>query len=495
MSVGISGDESISGSGSTNSSSVNTNYSQQQLQQQQQQRPLSQQVKHAEVPQWMRLFTAPTCCLIFGILLSPKFLVLALVYALVSARPLYYCLQLQQQQSRQTSNTKNYSNANANANTNATFDQQQQQQQERQVQEQLDAALDIHRSLTFQFAMMAACLWLYEHSRLLCTPSSKNNSNADPDAIVHQAFDMAKRLVQWEHAVGLAIEPSLQGFVWNYLPFLVTLSNAYYAVFHFVAPLGVMARLIVHRQDRNYELRAGFFIMLFLALILFGMVPTMPPRLMPSYKLEYLDAQQIPALSASDAQLLEPYWNIIDTMKQGETLYDKLHKEGGNPYAAMPSMHTGWALWSCLTWLKTIETGNASARSRKYQRLCAIGHVVSMVLVIMITGNHFWLDAAAGATCVLIGRVLAQKLVAFFTRDNGVVARVLLRCRHNQRVALVVTLVSTYLISGVDGSSSNYNKLRSDDGDGDVYDDLLKSDASFSRSTSSDTNFSRIEVV
>ena len=139
---------------------------------------------------------------------------------------------------------------------------------------------------------------------------------------------------------------------------------------------------------------------------------------MPSYNEEYIEKGQI-NLTEEDSQLLAPYWNIVDTMKQKETLYDKLHKEGGNPYAAMPSMHTGWALWSCLTWIATVDC-DMNSWNEKVQKCLAIAHPVCMVLVIIVTGNHFWLDAVAGATCAMIGKALAHILVQSLVsmRDN-----------------------------------------------------------------------------
>ena len=444
----------------------------------QRQPPTTVEVKTSDIPPWMRLLIPPVGCFLLGVLLSPKFLVMALVYALVSARPLYCCARLQNLKKTYSSSDHEYIRV--------------------RTQQDIDSALQVHRDLTLQFAMMAVCLWLYEHSRLLCSSSNSNNQQGDDShAVVHQAFDMARSLVQWEHAVGLAIEPTLQGFLWNHCQWIIVLANAYYAVFHFVVPFGVMARLIVYRKDPRYEFRAGFFIMLFLALILFNLVPTMPPRLMASYKMEYIDTQQV-TLSEGDATILEPYWNIIDTMKQGETLYDKLHKEGGNPYAAMPSMHTGWALWSCLTWIGTIDA-NGSLRSRQIQRTLAIGHVVCMVLVIIVTGNHFWLDAAAGATCVMIGRVLAHRLIEWVVRDNSLMSRLFQRWRHSSWAATLERYSGGLLSSSQhsimnNSSSSNNNKWR----DEDEYDDELNislTASTTSQSPSSHDGASGISMV
>lgn len=470
-----------------------------------QQQPAPVQVKTAEIPPYVRLLAAPICCAILGLLVSPKFLVLALVYALVSARPLYCCVRLMKKQkslapvlsadpqkllmtSRNNQNSGAFSQDGHKSNNNGSKGNHS---MERRAVVIVETALRIHRDLTLQFSMMAACLWLYEHSRLVYSPKNNSNNSDDPDLIVHQAFDMAKRLVMWEHAVGLAIEPSLQGWVWNHAQFMILLANGYYAVLHFVAPLGIMARLIVYHMDPRWEHRAGFFIMLFLALIIFGLVPTMPPRLMPGYKFEYLDAQIMPTpLTDQEASVLEPYWNIIDTMKQGDTLYDKLHKEGGNPYAAMPSMHTGWALWSCLTWLSTIDP-NSSDRSRLIQRTMAIGHVVCMVLVIIVTGNHFWLDAVAGATCVSIGRVLAYWLIGWIFEENGIVSRFYQRWRHSSYLAAIKILYYQTLGSSKSQSDIDNMKWRGED----VYDEQELTSSLTASISSSPSSCDGIPVV
>lgn len=341
----------------------------------------------SEIPHWLRLLASPAAALLLGIFITPKFLVLALVYFLTALRPLYACFL----STRNNNNKEDYP---------------------QRIRAQLDATLALHRSMTIQFFMLGTCLWLYEYSRVLCNPTNKEDESKMVD---HRAFNMARRLVHWEHAVGSDIEPGLQALVWNHCRFVIHIANFYYAIFHFVVPAGIMARLIVFQKDPRFEHRVGFFIMLLLALLLFTFVPTMPPRLMGLYKEQYMSGdnrtQQIIPLSEHDSQILEPFWGTIDTMHQADTLYDKLHKEGGNPYAAMPSMHTGWALWSCLTWISTMDPNTTSAKSRRYQTCAAISHVVFMIFVIIVTGNHFWLDAAAGALCVLVGRFLAGKLI------------------------------------------------------------------------------------
>ena len=125
--------------------------------------------------------------------------------------------------------------------------------------------------------------------------------------------------------------------------------------------------------------------MLIVALLLYYFVPTMPPRLLERYS----------------PGLVNPPFE--DTGKT--TAYQKAHNEGGNPYAAIPSMHTGWATWSLLTLIDT-----ASEKRRLLYKVGGSVHVLFTIMVIVITGNHFWMDAAAGYACVLVGRHWAERI-------------------------------------------------------------------------------------
>jgi hypothetical protein len=86
---------------------------------------------------------------------------------------------------------------------------------------------------------------------------------------------------------------------------------------------------------------------------------------------------------------------IVDTAQvYGPTVYDSDGAGSVPQLAAMPSLHCVWA----------ITTGLAIflvARSR--WRWIGLAHAAITVLVVVITGNHYWLDAIAGGALVLIG--------------------------------------------------------------------------------------------
>ena len=64
-----------------------------------------------------------------------------------------------------------------------------------------------------------------------------------------------------------------------------------------------------------------------------------------------------------------------------------------NPFAAMPSLHFGWALW-CGTLLWSF------ARHPLVRALSVIYPILTL-LAIVVTANHYWLDAAGGAVIFL----------------------------------------------------------------------------------------------
>jgi PAP2 superfamily len=64
-----------------------------------------------------------------------------------------------------------------------------------------------------------------------------------------------------------------------------------------------------------------------------------------------------------------------------------------NPYAAMPSMHVGWSLLVGIFGFRALR-GNAL-------RWVFALHPVLMAVTVSATGNHYFLDSAAGVAVVL----------------------------------------------------------------------------------------------
>ena len=74
-----------------------------------------------------------------------------------------------------------------------------------------------------------------------------------------------------------------------------------------------------------------------------------------------------------------------------------------NPFAAVPSLHFGYAL--------IIGVALATIAERRWVRVLGGLYPAAMLLIIVATGNHFFVDAALGGLAVLVGWLAARMLL------------------------------------------------------------------------------------
>jgi hypothetical protein len=74
-----------------------------------------------------------------------------------------------------------------------------------------------------------------------------------------------------------------------------------------------------------------------------------------------------------------------------------------NPVAAVPSLHFGYAL--------IVGAGLAMLATRRWVRIAGALYPVSMLYIIVATGNHFVVDAALGGVVIVAGWLVARALV------------------------------------------------------------------------------------
>ena len=148
---------------------------------------------------------------------------------------------------------------------------------------------------------------------------------------------------------------------------LALLANYFYTTVFALTTLGTLV-LLWWRDRRVYSFhRSVLFIMTAGAALTYWLYPLAPPRLVPGA-------------------------GFVDTVSVFGTwggAYTSTTAEVANVYGAMPSMHTGWSLWVAVC-LCAIST-------KWWQRVLAVSLPVATILVIMATGNHYALDAMAGA--------------------------------------------------------------------------------------------------
>jgi membrane-associated phospholipid phosphatase len=75
-----------------------------------------------------------------------------------------------------------------------------------------------------------------------------------------------------------------------------------------------------------------------------------------------------------------------------------------NPYAAVPSMHVGFALMLAIAMVRMTR--------RRWAKALWIAYAPVVALVVVVTANHWVFDAAAGAVVAVVSAVAAQTVFA-----------------------------------------------------------------------------------
>lgn len=190
------------------------------------------------------------------------------------------------------------------------------------------------------------------------------------------AFANAREIISFEKWLGMPFEDDLQRWLLDH-PSLIKLLNHYYIWFHFPAAIALLLWLFVRHADRYRSFRNLMAFATFSALVIHLVFPLAPPRMIPGF---------------------------VDTMRVfGPNIYPPSALEGAaNQIAAMPSLHFGWAM---------IEAIAVIAVLKSHWRWLILIHPTLMVLAIIATANHWWIDAAAAAVLILaamgVGRAVS----------------------------------------------------------------------------------------
>lgn len=198
---------------------------------------------------------------------------------------------------------------------------------------------------------------------------------------VSTAVDHGLAILRIEKAFFLNAEHPLNR-LFTSTPALGIPADFAYASLHYLVTPAVLIWIFRRRPAHYRAARTWLMLSTLLGLIGFTLLPTCPPR------------------------LLDASYGFVDTMAQYSS-YGWWGAEasaprglGGmtNQYAAMPSLHVGWAVWcGVLLW-----------RHGKSPLLRVLGVVYPLVTVIVVMGtaNHYFLDAVAGGAVMGAGALL-----------------------------------------------------------------------------------------
>ncbi|PKV85880.1 phosphatase PAP2 family protein [Streptomyces sp. TLI_146] len=198
-----------------------------------------------------------------------------------------------------------------------------------------------------------------------------------------QAVDHGLAILRMEKYLHINAEHPLNR-LFTRTPSLGIPADFAYASLHYLVTPAILVWLFRRRPVQYRAARTWLMLSTLLGLVGFSLLPTCPPRL--------LDASH----------------GFVDTMAQ----YSSYGWWGGdasaprgmggmtNQYAAMPSLHVGWALWcGVMLW----RFGGS-----RLTRVLGVLYPLTITFVVMGTANHYLLDAVAGAAVMGLGLLLSR---------------------------------------------------------------------------------------
>lgn len=198
-----------------------------------------------------------------------------------------------------------------------------------------------------------------------------------------EPFRHALTILNVEHGLGLDLERALQQLVIGY-GVIIELANAYYSWAHQAMTLALVGVVVLRAPWRQAGRWVGALLLqLPIGLVLFRIYPLMPPRL--------LDAG-----APWGGRILSMHRDIrptgiVDTLVtvRGPWSPEAVPLDAfTNQFAAMPSLHCGFAMWVGVVWWQW-------AKGTRWRFVGPL-HTAMMFFCVLVTGNHYVLDAVVG---------------------------------------------------------------------------------------------------
>ncbi len=195
-----------------------------------------------------------------------------------------------------------------------------------------------------------------------------------------EALRNAADIIDLQRTLGFFWEQDINAAILDYGA-LIQLFDAIYFWMDFPLIVGIGLWMYFFGYRHQYTIaRDALLASGAIALVVYHLYPVAPPRLLP------------------------PEFGFVDTLAE----YSRLSYQAQstelfvNPYAAVPSLHYGWAVLvgGVLFW--TV--------SSLWLRAIAVFLPIGQLAAILFTANHYMLDAMAGVVVALMGLLIAMAL-------------------------------------------------------------------------------------
>ena len=245
--------------------------------------------------------------------------------------------------------------------------------------------------LALQLTLFAVLDLVYETTRMLAV--------GDRGVALRHAHD----IVSAERTLGIFHELSVQHFAASHA-LVQSVANWTYFNCQFTISFGFLLWVYLRRNEAYPLVRNVFLAANAIGLACYALYPAAPPRMLGGL-------------------------GFVDTLNETSVNHHSgLIASLSNPYAAMPSLHTAYALTVGVSAVMLVRT--------RVLRIAWALYPALVVFSIVATANHFFLDAAGGAS---VASLAALAVLAHHRRSRRLAAAV---------VALPVASVLAYRFAG-----------------------------------------------
>lgn len=207
-----------------------------------------------------------------------------------------------------------------------------------------------------------------------------------PAVGAERPYDHAHQIIDFERSLGLFIEPDVQSIVHS-IPGGRFVTTWFYTIAYTAGYVGFLLWVFFFRNSRMRFMFTWFWATNFVAVIGYWLYPLAPPRFMENLGMEDTTSESVQM--GGSLSWFEPFRNL---------------------YAAMPSMHVGQPLLFSFAIMLLVRS--------RWKYLVWLWPAF-MLMTVMATANHYWMDAVGSLVCIGVAYV-ATRLVL---REDPRVAR------------------------------------------------------------------------
>lgn len=229
------------------------------------------------------------------------------------------------------------------------------------------------RSAGREFAFLAGVYSIWRIARVL--------------PLVHDegAIERARSINRWQQAVHMPSEIGLQQFVVQH-ELLARVTNSYYALVHVPSLIAFLVWLFVLHRTHFRRWRTGLVFLTAWCLVI-RFIRVAPPRFVS--ELGFVD------LSA----------------RYGLDVYGPVGSGVSDQFAAMPSIHVGWAA--------VVGLGLFAVSPKWPVRALGLFHLGFTTFVVAATGHHWWLDGIVAIVLLAVGLGINDAARAYAARRRS----------------------------------------------------------------------------